>query len=562
MKIYIRLLLVLFSSFLLIVAFTDNFAFFAWFALVPYFIALFKSNYRSSIFLSAFTGLLFFAGITYWFTEYSYVYWFPILGLLSVFFIFYGFIFKLIYLKIKWACLRILLVSSLWIAIEFLRHRTFLAFPWGVLGYSQHSFLPVMHLSRLTGVLGVSLLIVLFNLCCAEIIIYFIDLRSYPVFTNSNSDLDSDSGSADSSAIFNFKARFINKLPHKFVHEVQNKSVGSVYVKKSFFKQLVFLFSLMVIVIIILNALMGTIYIRKREGHYAGKKLVIALVQPNVSFDDKFATDTDVLIPDKTGSNGRYFKENTELVVFPESVIWGHIELERNNSFYEWVRNTAAEENLYFIMGQIVWDEDENYYNTVHLYNPNLEILGRYDKIHPLPCAEYMPYPDVLGFLSFMNMAKLNITPAKEFILLNYPGKGSIGANICFESTLQLISRTYRKMGADILFTFTDTAGFKDSVAAWHHVIFSKTRAIENNCFMVHSGNNGISAIIDPYGRILERTEIGKKEILYGSVYLNNEKSFYTVYGELLLYIYFGVSFVILVIYILKVKNKKKQDEE
>ena len=173
MKIYYRLFLIFLSAGLLILSFTDNLAFLSWFALIPYFIVLSESNFRSAIFLSALTGLLFFAGITYWFTEYSYVYWFPILGLLSVFFIFYGFIFKLIYLKIKWAYLRILLVSSVWIAIEFLRHRTFLAFPWGVLGYSQHLFLPVMQLSRLTGVLGVSLLIVLFNLCCAEIIIYF-----------------------------------------------------------------------------------------------------------------------------------------------------------------------------------------------------------------------------------------------------------------------------------------------------------------------------------------------------------------------------------------------------
>ena len=146
--------------------------------------------------------------------------------------------------------------------------------------------------------------------------------------------------------------------------------------------------------------------------------------------------------------------------------------------------------------------------------------------------------------------------------MLNYPGKGNIGANICFESILQIISRIYRKTGADILFTFTDTAGFRESIAAWHHVIFSKTRAIENNCFMVHSGNNGISAVIDPYGRILAKTEIGKKEILYGSVYLNNKKSFYSLYGELFIYIYFGASFIVLLFYIIEVKNKKKQDEE
>ena len=122
---------------------------------------------------------------------------------------------------------------------------------------------------------------------------------------------------------------------------------------------------------------------------------------------------------------------------------------------------------------------------------------GIHRKIHPLPCAEYMPYPEVLWFLKFMNIAKLNITPSKGFSLINYPLKGSIGTNICFESTIQLISRTFRKNGANILFTFTDDAGFKDSIASWHHLVFSRVRAVENNSYMVHIGNNGISAIID-----------------------------------------------------------------
>jgi apolipoprotein N-acyltransferase len=358
-----------------------------------------------------------------------------------------------------------------------------------------------------------------------------------------------------------FSAGFKNKVPDKFILKAHNESSKSVYLQKSFFKKAVFIFSLIVTAFIVLNALLGAIYIRKNEGYYEGKELEIVLVQPNVSFDDKFATDTDVLIPEKKGLNNSYFNDSTELVVFPETVVWGSLEQERNNSFYKWVKRTAEEEGLYFIMGQIVWDEKDNYYNTVHLYNPELELLGRYDKIHPLPCAEYMPYPDVLGFLSFLNMAKLNITPAKDFVLLEYPNKGSIGANICFESTLQLISRSYRKMGADILFTFTDTAGFKDSIVAWHHVVFSKVRAIENNSFMVHSGNNGISAVIDPFGKILKKTDIGKKEILYSSVSLNKNKSFFTIYGELLLYIYFGISFIILMIYVIYIIRKKNQEK-
>jgi len=430
---------------------------------------------------------------------YSYAFWFPILGLLSLFFIAYGIVFWLIYAKIKWPFLRIIMISSIWIALEFLRHRTFLAFPWGVLGYSQHSYLPVMQISKLSGVLGVSLLILLFNLCITELILYFINHKS--------------------------------------------------------FKKQVFLTLIIIALLVISNAAWGYIYISTREGKYSGDKLNIAIVQPNIAFADKFETGTGVLIPDKTGIGGKYFREGTELVVFPESVIWGDIKLERNKEFYEWIKDTARDENLYFLMGQILWDDNKNYYNAVQLYSPDLEILGRYNKIHPLPCAEYMPYPDALGFLSFMNIAKLNITPASQFIFLNYPGKGSIGSNICFESALQIISRTYRKMGANVLLTLTDTAGFKGSSVAWDHLIFSETRAIENSSFMVNSGNNGISAVIDPYGRILARTNLANKEVLYGSIYFDDGKSFYSRYGELLLYLYFGIAFIFLLFYLCKAKN-------
>lgn len=497
MKFYKRFILILLSAVLLAASFKDNLSFIAWFSLIPYFIAISKSNIRTSIFFSWITGIVFFAGVTYWFTKYSYAFWFPVLGLLSIFFIFYGIVFWLIYAKIKWPLLRILMISSTWIAVEFLRHRTFLAFPWGVMGYTQHNYLPVMQISKLTGVLGVSLIIVLFNLCVAETILYFI-------------------------------------------------------YQKSFKCQVLFSF-IIITLLVVLNAASGYIYIKVKEGKYSGEKLNIAIVQPNIAFNDKFETGTGVLIPDKTGEDGKYFREGTDLVVFPESVIWGDIELERNKAFYNWVKNTAKDENLYFIMGQILWNENKNYYNTVQLYSPELKILGRYNKIHPLPFAEYMPHPDALGFLSFMNIAKLNITPASQFILIKYPGKGSIGSNICFESTLQIISRTYRKMGANILLTLTDTAGFKDSIVAWHHLVFSRVRAIENSSFMIHSGNNGISAIVDPYGRILAQTDLAKKEVLYGSIYFDNNKSFYTCRGELLLYVYYGIVFILLLFYLTKI---------
>jgi apolipoprotein N-acyltransferase len=514
MRFYIKLLLSLFSAGLLITSFYDNFSFLVWFALIPYFLLISSCNLRWSVFFSWLTGIFFFAGVTYWFTAYSFVFWFPILGIMSISFIVFGIAFYFVYSKIKSPVLRVMLISSIWAAVEFFRHRTFLAFPWGVLGYSQHNYLPVMQISKLTGILGVSILVVLFNLCVTELLI-------------------------------SRKTKIKVIIPAICIAAavIVNFTAGGAYLFLGGGKY---------------SSLHGSNSQSSNAGSYAGNRINVALVQPNITFEAKFDTDTDVLIPQKTGAAGKYFKAGTELVVFPESVIWGAIERDKNKSFYEWVKNTAKNENLYFIMGQILWDEQENYYNAVQLYTPDLQILGRYNKMHPLPCAEYMPYPKALGFLSFMNIAKLNITPVKQFVLIDYPGKGKIGANICFESTLPIISRTFRKMGEDVLFTFTDTAGFKDSEAARYHLVFSQVRAIENNSFMVHSGNNGISAIIDSNGKILVQTSLVKKEVIYGTVYLNTNKSFYSRFGELIIYIYFALTFIYLLVYIIQRKRDRR----
>ncbi len=519
---YIKILLILLSSGLLIISFYDSFAFASWFCLVPFFVVLSFSTLCQSALFGWVTGILFFAGVTVWFTEYSFIYWLPIIGFLSLYFLFYGIIFYFIYAKVRWTSVRILLVSSIWIAGEYLRHRTFLAFPWGVLGYSQHDFLPLMQLTKITGILGISLLIIMVNLSISEII------RKY-IFTGVDKKTPVQSAKEKN---FVFKKRY-----------------------EKYLKQTKPFISLLIITIItVVVVLSGVMYMKLYDYSDRMNKINIALVQPNISFDDKYRNDSAVLIPEPYRQD-RFFREDTELVVFPESVIWGTLDRERNKNFKNWVEKTASEEGLHFIMGQILCDEEENYYNAVQLYDQSLNILGRYNKIHPLPCGEYMPYPDILGFLSFLNIAKLNITPANEVITIDYPDKGIMGTNICFESTIPLISRSFRSLGSDLLFTFTDDAGFRDSIASWQHLIFSRVRAIENGSFMVHIGNNGISAIIDPLGVIEVKSELMEKQVLYGKVYFTESVTFFTKYGELIIYTLWGISFAVFIYYLLKKKS-------
>jgi len=486
-----RFLLVLLSGAVLASSFYGP-GFVAWLALVPFFTALYHTDLKWSVFFSFILGLVYFAGVTFWFVEYSFVFWLPIMAILSMYIAVSGIALYFIYSGIRSPAVRIVLVPAVWMAVEFFRSRTFLAFPWGLLAYSQHDYLPLLQVTRITGVYGVSLMVILFNTSLAEAVIETIRNRRINIRS--------------------------------------------------------FRYTVVVLCLVIIIAVYGFINMgmyRSTTDKTDDTRLNIALVQTNITFDDKFEKDSGVLIPDPYDS--RYFKEGTELVVYPETAIWGT--LERNETFGSWVKETLKKEDLHLITGQILWDEEGNYYNTVNLYSPSGEKLGRYNKIHPLPCAEYMPYPDILFMFRFLNIAKTNITPVREFEMIEYPSRGKLGVNICFESLLPLISRTFRDRGAEAIFVFTDDAGFKESQASWHHVIFSRVRAIENGCYVVHSSNMGVSAVIDPVGELVVRTGLGERLVAYESIYLNADKSFYAEYGNVVLYGYFGLALVLLIVY-------------
>ncbi len=500
MRFRIKFLLVLLSGVLLASSFYGP-GFLAWFCLVPYFIAAYYSDLRQTVFFSFILGLIYFAGATYWFLEYSFLFWLPILGILVSYIIIFGIVLYFIYSKIKWPALRFILISAAWLAVEFYKNRTFLAFPWGMIAYSQHDYLAVMQMAKIAGVYGVSLILVLINTVLAETVINFIKNRK-----------------------INFKG-FKYLLP-----------------------------AVCLVAIIVVSGFININSYRNNAIEKEDTGINIAMVQPNIYYDNKFQEDSGVIIPDPYDSKN-YFREGTELVVFPESVLWGS--LERNKTFGEWAKKTMKKQDLYLITGHILWDDEENYYNSVVLYSPDSGITGRYNKIHPLPCAEYMPYPDVLGIFSFLHTARTNITPAKEFVMIEYPLKGRLGINICFESVLPLISRTFRNNGAEAIFVFTDDAGFRDSLASWQHVIFSRVRAIENGVYVVHSSNRGVSAVIDPVGGIVSLAELDSREVLYETIFLNSRKTFYSRYGNIAMFIYFGLSFIFLLAYIIMIIYRK-----
>lgn len=501
MKNYQRLILSIATASFLFLSFKDL-GFFAWFSFLPFFILVYRSNLKQTILFSFISGLGFFLGVTYWMALLPVKYtWLLLVLLLSIIFIVFGIALYYIVHKIKQPYLRIFMIPAVWVLIEYLRSQTLLAFTIGILGYTQHNFLPLMQAVKYTGIYGISLIVVLFNAVIFETI------------------------------IFSLKNR------------------------KVIFKYLIIAFSILAVFIIY-----GILSVNNNLNRVIKKKdyseIKVAVVQANVLFGRKYSEKGIEIIPEPYSSSS-YFKEGTELVIFSESALWDF--MEENNEFRKWAEGVLKNESFYMLIGQYIHNEDySEYYNSALLYDDNLVVQGRYDEIHPVPFSQYLPYPRVLKFLDFLDFSKFNLVLGREYNSIIYPDKGRLGVNICYESTIPSIARKIKNNGAEAIILISDDSSMLDSIAPWNHLIFSKVRAIENGCYMVHCGNSGISAIISPDGNLMEKSELLSSEVLYGSIYLIPEKTFYTKFGDLLVLLYFGFIFSLAISYFVYGRVKRK----
>ena len=152
----------------------------AWIALVPLFIAVKGRTLKEGFWLGGITGIVYFFGTVYWVTNsvhfYGHIPLIPATGitlLLCVYLALYVALFgaAIIHLRSAYPALFVLGAPALWTTLELARTYLFSGFPWSVLGYSQYSVLPIIQIADITGVYGISFLIVLVNAGIAEFLI-------------------------------------------------------------------------------------------------------------------------------------------------------------------------------------------------------------------------------------------------------------------------------------------------------------------------------------------------------------------------------------------------------
>jgi apolipoprotein N-acyltransferase len=176
-------------------------------------------------------------------------------------------------------------------------------------------------------------------------------------------------------------------------------------------------------------------------------------------------------------------------------------------------------------------------YNSALVVSVDGARVGRYDKIHLVPFGEYIPFKNLLFFAHKLTGQVSNFSRGDERKVFILPGSNGerhrYGVFICYESVFADEVRHFAQLGAEVLVNISDDAWYGDTSAPWQHLNMARMRAIENRRWILRDTNNGITAVIDPYGRVRQSIPRHKTDALPAQFGFRSDVTFYTAHGDL-----------------------------
>jgi apolipoprotein N-acyltransferase len=232
------------------------------------------------------------------------------------------------------------------------------------------------------------------------------------------------------------------------------------------------------------------------------------------------------------------YPTHPDLVVWPESPA----PFDQTDPRFEKALVTiAGTVHAPLVVGGIGWDHDElthewRYYNSAVVANGDGQIIGRYDKIHLVPFGEYIPFRNLLTFARKLTGRVSTFTRGtvrKAFLLdTQNRGRRRYGVFICYEAVFADEVRQFARLGAEVLVNISDDGWYGDTSAPWQHLNMARMRAIENRRWILRDTNTGVTAVIDPYGRVRQSIPRHQTDALPAEFAFRDDITFYTAHGD------------------------------
>ncbi len=336
-----------------------------------------------------------------------------------------------------------------WVTHEWVRERLFGGFGWNNLGVALHRDLPMIQIADLTGVPGISFLVVFANLMAVIIV-----------------------------------RRIIGELGPTFL------------------KRLRWEFSFTMALIALVFAYGVRVLLSKEAGESVALRVVA--VQPNIAQTEKFdpALEGKVFAQlAKLTGLAALTRPAPQLVLWPESATPRSMFADDVN--YNFVLDQAKALPGALLLGTTEFDpETRADHNVAVLLTGHGEQQQFYRKMHLVPFGEYLPLRPVFEPLCGQ-MVPGDFTVGTEFTLFDLPDpKIRFAALVCFEDTLGDLTRRFVQNGAQLLVNITNDGWFAESPAAEQHLANAVFRAIENRRPLIRCGNTGVTCAVDARGRV------------------------------------------------------------
>ncbi len=441
----------------------------AWVALVPLMISLKGKTPRQAFLAGLAAGMVHYLTLVYWLVQTLVIYGgvYPLLAvsclvLLSLYLSLYLAVFcVLMSRRFVIKPFMPLAGAALWVGLEYIRTYFLTGFPWGALGYSQFPALEIIQIADISGVYGISFLLVLANLT----IVFYVDRmqKGRPFFSQK-------------------EGRMRTAFPGIFL-----------------------------LVLLVSVSVYGRCRIEQTlKAMDTSPKASIAVVQGNIKQDLKWDRTFVLSTIERYLTLSRaVFPQSPDLIIWPETAMPFYYNYDATLS--EVVDRGIRQIRTQFLIGSpaITRENDKTrIYNRAFMVDRFSIVQGSYDKIHLVPFGEYVPLENLLTFVDKITMQAGNFSPGKaKYDPLPFASYQT-GVLICFEILFPRIAARFAANGAHLIAAMTNDAWFGYSSATAQHFSIAVFRAIETRRCVARAANTGISGFIDPTGAVLKATPV------------------------------------------------------
>lgn len=268
----------------------------------------------------------------------------------------------------------------------------------------------------------------------------------------------------------------------------------------------------------------------------------LRLVQPNIPQDDKFRPElreqvltTFERLSRQKGENGRTLNEVSHLI-WPESPF--PFLLSRDEQALRQIGDLLPRGTTLLtgaIRKEAAKEESatETFYNSLYTIADDGTLIQAYDKVHLVPFGEYLPFQTTLEKWGFEQLTRLRggFTAGTRRETMSVPRAPLVSPLICYEAIFpaQVASRDDRPQW---LLNITNDAWFGLTPGPYQHMAQARLRAIEEGLPLVRVSNNGISAVVDPYGRVIRALALGREGILDAPLPKSIRQTFYSKWQD------------------------------